>query len=67
MADTENITIREVQLLADRLRSGGTTTRMVDWSTMRSDLRLAAKVIRSMARNFNHANVVTIDSNGNGG
>ena len=64
MAETKIITIRDIQSLADRLLSRGLSNPSDDRPEHAADLRLAAKVIRAMARSFGHADVVTLE-NGN--
>ena len=51
--------------MADRLLSRGLSKLSDDRPEHAGDLRLAAKVIRAMARSFGHADVVTLE-NGNG-
>jgi hypothetical protein len=65
MAEARTITIRDIQLLADRLLSHGLSKLSNDRPEHAGDLRLAAKVIRAMARSFGHTDVVTLE-NGNG-
>ena len=65
MAETKTITICDIQSLADRLLSRGLSKLSDDRPEHAGDLRLAAKVIRAMARSFGHADVVTLE-NGNG-
>ena len=65
MAEVKTITIPEIRSLADRLLSRGLSKLSDDRSEHAGDLRLAAKVIRAMARSFGHADVVTLE-NGNG-
>jgi hypothetical protein len=65
MAEAKTITIRDVQSLADRLLSRGLSKLSDDRPEHAGDLRLAAKVIRAMARSFGQADVVTLE-NGNG-
>jgi len=65
MAEAKTITIRDIRSLADRLSSRGSSRLSDDRPQHAGDLRLAAKVIRAMARSFGHADVVTLE-NGNG-
>ena len=65
MAEAKTITIRDIQALADRLLSRGLSKLSDDRPEHAGDLRLAAKVIRAMARSFGHADVVALE-NGNG-
>ena len=55
MAEAKTITIRDIQSLADRLLSRGLSKLSDDRPEHAGDLRLAAKVIRAMARSFGHA------------
>jgi hypothetical protein len=64
-ADSQTITIRDIQSLADRLLSRGSSKLSDDRPEHAGDLRLAAKVLRAMARSFGYADVVTLE-NGNG-
>ncbi len=61
MAGTKAITIPEVQLLADRLLSRGVSKFGGDSPEQQRDLVTAAKVIRALARSFNHGDAVTIN------
>ena len=65
MAEAKTITIPEIQSLAERLLSRGVSKLSDDRPEHAGHLRLAAKVIRAMARSFGHADVVTLE-NGNG-
>ena len=65
MAEAKTITIPEIRSLADRLLSRGVSKLSDDRPEQAGDLRLAAKVIRAMARSFGHADVVILE-NGNG-
>ncbi len=65
MAEAKTITIPEIQSLAERLLSRGVSKLSDDRPEHAGDLRLAAKVIRAMARSFGRTDVVTIE-NGNG-
>ena len=65
MAEARTITIRDIQLLADRLLSRGLSELSNERPEHAGDLRLAAKVIRAMARSFARADVVTLEK-GNG-
>ncbi len=62
---TENqkpVTMRidEIHSLADRLLSRG-VTRLTDAPEQQNDLRLAARVIRSLVRSFAPSDIVTIN------
>jgi hypothetical protein len=54
-----------IQSLADRLLNRGLSKLSDDRPEHADDLRLAAKVIRAMARSFGHADIITLE-NGNG-
>ncbi len=56
--------IDEIHNLADRLLSRG-VTKLTDAPEQQNDLRLAARVIRTLLRSFSSSDVVSI--NGNGG
>ena len=62
MADTKTITIRDVQSLADRLLSRGSTKLLDDKPEQQGDMRLAAHALRALSRSFNHADLVALDS-----
>ena len=61
MAEAKTITIPEIRSLADRLLSRGVSKLSDDRPEHAGDLRLAAKVIRAMARSFGHADVVILE------
>jgi len=69
MADNEpnpkrtpvTLKLAEIHSLADRLLSRGVTKLSNQEPEQQSDLRLAAKVIRALARNVNHSDVVTLE------
>jgi hypothetical protein len=63
--DPKTITIRDIQSLADRLSSRGLSKLSEERPEHAGDLRLAARVIRAMARSFAHADVGTLE-NGKG-
>jgi len=64
MAESKSITItiREIQALADRLLSRGLSQLSNTGPELRRDLRLAAKVIRALARSFAPSDVVTVEA-----
>jgi hypothetical protein len=62
MAETKTITIRDVQSLADRLLSRGSTKLLDDRPEQQGDMRLAATVIRALARSFNSADIISIEN-----
>ncbi len=64
MAEAKAITIHDIQSLADRLSSRGTSKLSDDRPEHAGDLRLAAKALRAMARSFAPLDVVTLE-NGN--
>jgi hypothetical protein len=62
--EAKTITIHEIKSLADRLLSRGVSKLSDDRPEHAGDLRLAARVLRAMARSFGHTDVVTLE-NGN--
>ena len=50
----------EIFALATRLESRG-VTKLSDQPEQQADLRLAAKVLRAMAKSFNRGDTVTLD------
>jgi hypothetical protein len=54
------ITVKEVLALADRLHARGTSV-LTAQPEVASDMTIAARAIRSMAKQFNHGDVVTIN------
>jgi hypothetical protein len=59
------ITVKEALSLADRLYARGTSTMFTAQPEVAGDMTMGARVIRSMARQFNHGDTVTI-GNGEG-
>ena len=55
------LTFAEVQSLADRLLNRGLSVLSTEPEQQR-DLRTASRVIRALARSFNHADVITIEN-----
>jgi hypothetical protein len=64
-APTQTMRTADVQRLADRLTSAGTTRNFVEQVTeMQAECRLAARVIKTLLRHVNPSDVFTIQDDG---
>ena len=64
-APTQTMRAADVQRLADRLRSTGTTRKFVEQvAEMQAECRLAARVIKTLLRHVNPSDVFTVQDDG---